>query len=94
MTPDGGSPDGARLLGGVSDRFRARGVGSQLLRYGLTRARKQGYPSVYQYVPAHDDDTFRFLRTHGWSVDGTRRGTAPTAPDDLRVTQDLDCWSP
>ena len=82
------------LIGGVAPPYRDEGVGSQLLYFGLERARTNDYRRVSQHIPAHDVDAFQFLRTHGWWVDGTRhRSDTPEEEtvEELRVVQDLDC---
>jgi ribosomal protein S18 acetylase RimI-like enzyme len=82
--------DAARLSGGVATQLRTRGVGSQLLRYGRERALERGYDTVYQYLPADDDEAFQFLRTHGWRVEGARSASEPPTSDELRVARSLD----
>lgn len=74
----------ATLTGAVAPWFRDEGIGSRLLQYALDQPATRDHRRVSQQIPAHDDDAFQFLRTHGWSVDA-----AGSDADELRVVQDV-----
>lgn len=82
----------AAVTGAVARDVRRKGIGSHLHEYALAWAGEAGYRRVTQSVPADDVESFQFLRTRGWSVEGVTcsQDGASTGGEGLRLVTELD----
>ncbi|ACV48238.1 MULTISPECIES: GNAT family N-acetyltransferase [Halomicrobium] len=58
---------------GVTTEYRGEGIGSELLRRGLSWAEANGYRKVYNSLPMTNDRAIEFLTDHGWNTEAIRR---------------------
>jgi ribosomal protein S18 acetylase RimI-like enzyme len=63
----------AKLTVGVLEEYRGHGIGSHLLHRGLEWAASNDYRKVYNSIPATNEDGLRFLETHGFETEATRK---------------------
>ncbi len=62
----------AELTLGVLERYRGNGIGSQLLKRGLTWAETQGLEKLYNAIPSSNEQAVEFLESHGFEIEATR----------------------
>lgn len=62
----------AELTVGVIPEYRRHGIGSHLLRRGVSWAATRDCRKVYQSVPATNEAGVAFLEANGWTVEATR----------------------
>jgi ribosomal protein S18 acetylase RimI-like enzyme len=57
---------------GVMQAYRRHGIGSHLLRRGVSWAGARGYRKAYESLPATNEVGIAFLEANGWEVEAAR----------------------
>lgn len=63
----------AKLTVGVLEEYRGRGIGKTLLEKGTSWARENDFEKLYNSIPATNEQAQRFLKSHGWHAEATRK---------------------